>query len=101
MTQKQFIEYMAEKDEQTKCGTKAFIEMFTNRLMDGVATDGEVRFPEFGKFEVRHHKARQGRDPRTGEEITIPARSVPVFVPAAEFKRRVAEAATAARRHKK
>lgn len=40
----------------------------------------------FGTFMVSNRKARVGRNPQTGEEISIPARKVPVFRPGKELK---------------
>lgn len=43
----------------------------------------------FGSFEVRNRKARQGRNPKTGQTITIKARKVPGFKAGAELKKAV------------
>lgn len=41
--------------------------------------NGEVRITGFGTFSVRHHAERRGRNPKTGEHITIPARRTVKF----------------------
>lgn len=56
---------------------KAFEEVIAARLEGGYS----VRLIPFGSFEIRERKARIGRNPSSREEITIPARSVPVFRP--------------------
>ena len=43
---------------------------------------GSVEIASFGKFEVIEHKKRPGRNPRTGEEIMLPAHNVVKFTPA-------------------
>lgn len=45
----------------------------------------------FGTFETRRRSARQGRNPRTGETITIAAKTYPAFKPAKGLKDRVAD----------
>lgn len=45
-----------------------------------------VRFIDFGTFGSAERKKRTGRNPQTGEEITIPAHGVPTFKPAKSFK---------------
>ncbi len=46
----------------------------------GALKDGsEVRLPGFGTFSVAHRKASEGRNPRTGEPIQIPASNQPKF----------------------
>lgn len=49
-----------------------------------------VALPGFGTFEARSRAAREGRNPRTGETLTIAATVVPAFKPAAGLKRAVA-----------
>jgi len=48
-----------------------------------------VQITGFGTFETRKRKARQGRNPRTGETIKIPAAKVPAFTPGKALKERV------------
>ena len=55
-----------------------------------VLENGEkVQLIGFGTFETRERAAREGRNPRTKETITIPASTVPVFKAGKEFKDRV------------
>ncbi|MDX1691562.1 MAG: HU family DNA-binding protein [Acidimicrobiia bacterium] len=53
--------------------------------------DRDVSIAGFGKFETRNRKARQGRNPATGESIQIPATKVAAFKAAKGLKERVAE----------
>jgi len=52
-------------------------------MLDSIAGElkggGEVRLPGFGTFSVAHRKASEGRNPRTGEPIQIPASKQPKF----------------------
>jgi DNA-binding protein HU-beta len=63
--------------------TKKDIEKVVNAVFDGIAeslTKGDkVQIIGFGTFDVRDRKEREGRNPATGETITIPAAKVPVF----------------------
>jgi len=51
----------------------------------------KVSIPGFGTFMSRHRKAREGRDPRTGKQIKIPAKKYPVFKAGKTLKARVAK----------
>jgi len=51
----------------------------------------KVSIPGFGTFMSRHRKAREGRDPRTGKPIKIPAKKYPVFKAGKTLKARVAK----------
>lgn len=55
----------------------AMIDVITNALKEG----DKVQLVGFGSFEVRRRAARVGRNPRTKEEIEIPAAVVPLFKP--------------------
>lgn len=54
---------------------EALLEAITNQLKG----DNEVRITGFGKFYARRREAREGRNPRTGQLMTIPASKVPSF----------------------
>lgn len=73
--------------------TRTVAEDTVSTLLDLIATEvtdgNKVTLPRFGVFEARHRAARAGRDPRTGEPITVAARRVPVFRPSSAFRERV------------
>jgi len=62
-----------------------FLRAITDRLAQGAT----IKISNFGSFSVRHKGARMGRNPKTGEEATIPARRVVVFKPSQKLKHRV------------
>lgn len=62
----------------------------TINTIEGAVKKGErVSLPGFGTFERRQRSARTARNPRTGEEIQVPATKVPAFKPGATFKSNV------------
>ena len=79
MNRTELISAMAENAEMTKVDTenalKAFIDTVTEELKNG----GKVQLVGFGTFEVAERAERQGRNPKTGEAITIPASKSPKF----------------------
>ncbi len=56
-------------------------------------TEDEVKLSRFGNFVVRSKAAREGRNPKTGEEATIAARRVVTFRPSPMLKKRVDQTA--------
>lgn len=48
-------------------------------IKDELANGGEINLVGFGSFSVREQKARTGRNPKTGEKLTISAKKVPSF----------------------
>lgn len=80
MTKKEFVELFAKKGEfaskaEAEKKAKAFLETVETALIQGE----EVSFVGWGKWEVVEKAERIGRNPQTGEEITIPARKAIKF----------------------
>ena len=69
----------AEEIEQV---VDIFFEEISTRLAEG----GRVELRGFGAFSTREREARQGRNPRTGEAVDVPAKSVPYFKPGKEMR---------------
>ncbi len=59
-------------------------------IMREVSAGEAVVLPGFGSFEARDRAAREGRNPKTGEPMTIPAGRVPAFKAGLAFRREVA-----------
>lgn len=60
-------------------------------LQEGLATGQGVSLKGFGKFVLQEKPARTGRNPKTGESIDIPAKTVVKFVPAPSFKSKISD----------
>ena len=70
---------------QAKSAVDATIAEITSQLAAG----NEVKFTGFGKFSAVARPAREGRNPQTGESMTIAAKTAPKFSPGAELKKAV------------
>jgi len=55
------------------------VEMFLDEIKTALQKGDKVALTPFGSFVVRHRRKREGRNPKTGETITIAARKVPAF----------------------
>ena len=86
MTKAELIETMSTASGLSKkdagAALNAAIEAITKTLEKGE----KVTLPGFGMFEVRNRPARQGRNPQTGESVTIEAKKAPAFKPGATLK---------------
>ncbi|PLX29203.1 MAG: DNA-binding protein HU [Alphaproteobacteria bacterium] len=89
MNKNELIAAVAERAGLSKTdGTKAvdaFVDVITAALKKG----DEIRLVGFGTFAVTQRKATEGRNPRTGEKINIPASKVPKFKPGKALKEAV------------
>jgi DNA-binding protein HU-beta len=79
MNKKQLIEQMGEHTDSPKSEAEKYLEAFTTAISDALRAGEEVQIPGFGKFYVRDQKAREGRNPQSGEKMKIPASKVPAF----------------------
>jgi DNA-binding protein HU-beta len=79
MNKKQLIEQMVEYTDSLKGEAEKHLVAFTRTISEALKADEEVQLPGFGKFYVREQKAREGKNPQTGERMQIEARKVPAF----------------------
>ncbi|MEH7426756.1 HU family DNA-binding protein [Priestia megaterium] len=86
MKKAEFIEAVASKSELTKQDTKKAVDALFEKISNTLANEEKIQLIGFGTFEVRERAARIGRNPQTGEEMTIPASKVPAFKPGKELK---------------
>ena len=79
MNKTELIEKIAEKADVPKSEAQKHFDVFEEVVTDVLKSGDEVQITGFGKFYVREQKAREGRNPQTGEKIRIPAQKVPTF----------------------
>lgn len=89
MNKGDLVDAIAAKAEVTKKDAERVLTAVLDEIMDAVAGGDKVTLVGFGTFEQLHKQGRQGRNPRTGEELTIPAMTVPKFNPGKVFKEMV------------
>ncbi|MDN5303491.1 MAG: DNA-binding protein HU-beta [Fusobacteriaceae bacterium] len=79
MTKKELIEIYAKNAELGKKEATKQVEGFLEAVQTALIDKGAVQFVGWGTFEVKQTKERIGRNPQTGEAMTIPARKVVKF----------------------
>ncbi|MEW5837935.1 MAG: integration host factor subunit beta [Pseudomonadota bacterium] len=92
MTKSELIEQLAQKQEHlpardVELAVKTILELMSDSLANGERV--EVR--GFGSFTLHFRQPRQGRNPKTGEQVTLPGRHVPHFKPGKELRLMVNE----------
>jgi len=65
------------------------IDLFFQEIIDRLAAGGRVELRGFGAFTTRAREARTGRNPRTGESVSVSAKRVPYFKPGKEMRERL------------
>ncbi|MBD1848989.1 HU family DNA-binding protein [Cyanobacteria bacterium FACHB-502] len=90
MNKGELVDKVAEKTGVTKREAEATLNALTESIMEAVAGGEKVTLVGFGTFEARQRQEREGRNPKTGESMTIPASTVPAFSAGKLFKETVA-----------
>ncbi len=94
MTKTELIDAVAEKTGLTKKDSGEAVNGVFDTIVEHLSKEANtpeddrdnVQIIGFGTFEARDRSERKGRNPQTGDEITIPARTVPVFRAGKSFK---------------
>ncbi len=90
MTKSDLIERVAERVPHI---SKTDTELVVNTIFDGMTealrSSDRIEIRGFGSFQVKIREAREGRNPKTGEEVKIPAKRTPFFKVGKELKERI------------
>ena len=89
MTKKDLIELVAKKGNLTNKAARDSVSVFLSGIRDSLKRGEKVVITGFGTFSVRKRATRPGRNPKTGEKITIQARKAPGFTPGKTLKKAV------------
>ena len=86
MNKTELIAAVAAQAEISKKDAEKAVKAFTDAVAEELAKGGKVQLVGFGNFEVSERPAREGRNPRTGETMTIAASKTPKFKPGKALK---------------
>lgn len=92
MNKGELVDEIASRAMVTKKQADAVLSAAVDAIMEAVSEGDKVTLVGFGSFEARERKAREGRNPKTGEKMIIPATKVPAFSAGKLFKEKVAPA---------
>ncbi len=85
MNKAEFVASMAQRSGMTKAEAERAFAAFRSTLESTLPDSGKISLPGIGTFAVLERAARKGRNPATGEEISIPAKLTIRFKPAKEL----------------
>lgn len=81
MNRNELVSNIANATGMSKSNVSTFLDAFVDSTTEALKSGEDLRLVGFGTFSVSHRKAMKGRNPRTGEDITIPASKRPKFKP--------------------
>ena len=86
MTKADLVNDVANAAELTKKDAERLVEIVFESIIDSLNQGEKIELRGFGSFRVRERGARRGRNPKTGDPVSIPAKRVPYFKPGKELK---------------
>jgi integration host factor subunit beta len=93
MTKRDMAKAIAEKTGIHGTEVKAIVQQVLDGIIETLVSEGRIELRNFGVFAVKKRKARQARNPRTGEKVFVPEKSVVTFKPGRELEARVSQSA--------
>jgi len=90
MTKSDLIERVAQKMPHiSKKDTEVVVNTIFDSMTDALRTGERIEIRGFGSFQVKVRDAREGRNPKTGEIVRIPAKRTPFFKVGKDLKERI------------
>jgi integration host factor subunit beta len=89
MTKAELVERVAEEINLTKKQTETIVNILLNSITEALSQGDKVELRGFGSFRIRGRNPREGRNPKTGEAVHIPAKRVPFFKAGKELREMV------------
>jgi integration host factor subunit beta len=97
MTKSDLIEMVANKLHLPKGKAELIVNCIFDSMEESLKKGERIEIRGFGSFEIRHYKAYEGRNPRTGDPVGVQPKRLPFFKVGKELKERVNEAAQSAK----
>jgi len=85
----ELIERLAERTGLNVIQAEEIVNLIYKKMRDALVNGGRIEIRGFGSFVVKEYEAYQGRNPKTGEKISVPPKKLPFFKVGKELKERI------------
>ena len=89
MNKSELIERLAQRSGLNVIQSEEIVNLIYRRMRDTMMSGGRIEIRGFGSFVVKEYEAYQGRNPKTGEKISVPPKKLPFFKVGKELKERI------------
>ena len=89
MVKSELIERLADRAGITLFKAEELVDLFFNSMTSTLCKGGRVEIRGFGAFSVKEYKSYVGRNPKTGTEVHVPSKKLPVWRTGTELRQRV------------
>jgi integration host factor subunit beta len=86
LTKADLIEEVLKITELPRKESETIVETVFESIIDALQKGDKIEIRGFGSFRTRQRRGRVGRNPKTGEKVTVPAKKIPFFKPSKELK---------------
>jgi integration host factor subunit beta len=86
MTKAELVEEVASQSDLTKKDAEVVVQTVLDSITESLQRGEKIELRGFGSFRIRNRSSRQGRNPKTGNGVSVPAKNVPYFKPGKEIK---------------
>ena len=86
MTKAELVDEVSRNSDLNKKDAEVIVQTVLDSIVDSLKSGEKVELRGFGSFRLRKRASRQGRNPKTGGKVFVPAKRVPYFKPGKELK---------------
>lgn len=87
MTKAELIDRITElKPQFTRKQVETIVNIVLDGIKDALSREDKVEIRGFGSFRIRYRRAKEGRNPKTGEAVSVPPKKVPFFKAGKEMR---------------
>ena len=86
MTKADLVEAVAINSDLSKRDAEVIVQTVLDSIVDSLKSGEKIEIRGFGSFRLRERSSREGRNPKTGETVFVPAKRVPYFKPGKELR---------------
>jgi len=86
MTKAELVEEVAKVSDLTKKHSEVIVNTVFQAIIEALHEDEKIELRGFGSFRIRRRRSRLGRNPKTGDKVSVPAKKIPYFKPGKELK---------------
>ena len=86
MTKAQLIDEVARVADLSRKHAELIVDIFFQSIVNALERGEKIELRGFGSFRIRQRNARQGRNPKTGDQVSVPSKRIPYFKPGRELK---------------
>ena len=85
------INRVADKGNLTKKSAESLVDTILDAMFEALLSEERIEIRGFGSFQVKDRNAREGRNPRSGQKVSVAAKKVPFFKAGKELRTKLKE----------